>query len=75
MEPLIPHEVLSRVIHGVTAVRAWREHLGLPQSEMASRLGMPSLDYARKETNDSLWLPLRDNIAAALGIREEQLKA
>jgi hypothetical protein len=73
MEPFIPHEVLSRVIYGATVVRAWREHLGLSQPEVAARLGIPSLDYARQEASDSLWRPVSGSIAAALGINPEQL--
>jgi hypothetical protein len=73
MGPFIPHDVLSRVIHGASVVRAWREHFGLSQMELAQRMGIPGKEFALQEANDSWWRPLQARIAAALGIDPEQL--
>jgi predicted transcriptional regulator len=39
VETAVPNEVVERVIMGKLApIRAWREHLGLTQSEVAARM-------------------------------------
>ena len=56
-EALIPHEVISLMVEGASAARAWREHLGLTQMEAAGR--------PHKAT--------RVKLATALGLDREQL--
>ena len=70
---LIPHDVISRTVDGATPVRAWREHLGLTQAEVASRLGIAQPTYAKQEASDSLRKSSVEKIAAALGITSAQL--
>jgi predicted transcriptional regulator len=70
---LIPHDVVSRTVDGATPVRAWREHLGLTQAEVAKRLGISQSAYAQQEVSERLRKVSREKIAAALGITQEQL--
>lgn len=70
---LIPHDVISRTVDGATPVKAWREHLGLTQTEVAQRLGVTQSAYAQQESSDRLRKSSREKIATALGISQEQL--
>ncbi len=70
---LIPHEVISRTVDGATPVKAWREHLGLTQADVALRLGISQPAYAQQEKSERLRKSSREKIAIALGIRQEQL--
>ncbi|MFP3502339.1 helix-turn-helix domain-containing protein [Burkholderia sp. SIMBA_062] len=69
----IPHAVVSRTVDGATPARAWREHLGLTQAEVAERLGVSQSAYAQQEASERLRKSSRAKIAAALGIADEQL--
>ncbi|MGB3287971.1 MAG: helix-turn-helix transcriptional regulator [Burkholderiaceae bacterium] len=70
---LIPHDVISRAVDGATPVRAWREHLGLTQAEVAARLGVSQSAYAQQENSERLRKASIQKIAAVLGIGQEQL--
>ncbi|MCZ4331108.1 helix-turn-helix domain-containing protein [Castellaniella denitrificans] len=70
---LIPHDVISRTVDGATPVRAWREHLGLTQAEMAKRLGVSQSAYAQQENSERLRKASIEKIAEALGISPAQL--
>ena|SRR5690606_24337645 len=70
---LIPHDVISRTVDGATPLKAWREHLGLTQSEVAQRLEITQPAYAQQENSERLRKSTREKIAAALGITQEQL--
>lgn len=70
---LIPHDVISRTVDGATPARAWREHLGLTQADIAKRLGISQSAYAQQESSDRMRKASRQKIAAALGITAEQL--
>ena len=70
---LIPHNVISRTVDGATPVRAWREHLGLTQAEVATRLGISQPAYAQQENSQRLRKSSSVKIAAALGIDPKQL--
>lgn len=68
----IPEEISRQVLgHGVSAARAWREHLGLSQAEVATRLGIPPSEYAREEARSGR--VSQAELAAALGISVQQL--
>jgi DNA-binding XRE family transcriptional regulator len=71
---LIPHEVVRRALaDDVPPARAWREHLGLTQAEVAERLGISQPAYAQQEASTRNRKNTRDKIAAALGITPAQL--
>lgn len=70
---LVPHDVVTRTVGGASPARAWREHLGLTQAEVAERLGISQPAYAQQERSDKLRKASRGKIAAALGIAADQL--
>lgn len=70
---LIPNDVASRTVDGASPVRAWREHLGFTQADIAARLGISQSAYAQQENSDRLRKSSREKIAAALGISAKQL--
>lgn len=75
-EVFIPHDVVkANVIDGVPMIKAWREHLGMTQTEIAEKAGMPQPSLARLERGDGT--PRRatlQKLAAAMGIGVEQLE-
>ena len=73
-EPTIPNDVVGKVVNEeMTPVRAWREHLGLTQADVAQRLGISQSAYAQQEAKESVRKSTREKIARALGIEPEQL--
>jgi len=70
-----PHEVIRLSIkNGWSMMRAWREHLGLTQAELAHRLEIRQPSYAAMEAPDAKpKKATRQRIAAAMGITLEQL--
>ena len=72
----IPHEVVGMVVkNGYSLLRAWREHLGVTQEEMARRLKVKQASISQQEAPGKK--PRRASLekwAAALGINLEQLK-
>jgi DNA-binding XRE family transcriptional regulator len=73
-EPTIPNAVVGKVVNqDMTPIRAWREHLGLTQAEVAHRLGISQSAYAQQETKETVRKSTREKIARALGIDPEQL--
>lgn len=72
--PTIPNAVVNKVINkDMTPIRAWREHLGLTQAEVARRLGISQSAYAQQEAKEPVRKATREKIAEALGIAAEQL--
>lgn len=72
--PTIPNAVINKVINkDMTPIRAWREHLGLTQTEVARRLGISQSAYAQQEAKEPVRKATREKIAEALGIAAEQL--
>ena len=41
-EGLVPHMIVKRLAEGESPVRVWREHRGLTQEDLASRVGIRS---------------------------------
>ncbi|HUX42200.1 MAG TPA: helix-turn-helix transcriptional regulator [Rectinemataceae bacterium] len=72
-KPSIPHEVVGKMIDGKTAARAWREHLGLTQSEVAARMDITQAAYSQLESSEKLRPTSRRRLAEALGLVAEQL--
>jgi DNA-binding XRE family transcriptional regulator len=72
--PTIPNDVVGKVVNEeMTPIRAWREHLGLTQAEVAQRLGVSQSAYAQQESKENMRKSTREKIARALGIEPEQL--
>jgi transcriptional regulator with XRE-family HTH domain len=70
----LPNAVVNIVINkDMTPIRAWREHLGLTQTEVARRLGISQSAYAQQEAKEPVGKATREKIAQALGIAAEQL--
>lgn len=70
----VPSAVVDLVIdNNWSALRAWREHLGYTQSEIAARLGISQSAYSQHESRATLRAATREKMAAALGIHAEQL--
>lgn len=73
-EGAIPHEVIGLIVlNDWTPIRAWREHLGVTQQEVAERLGISQPAFAQQEAARRPRKATRERIAAALGIFPEQL--
>ncbi len=72
-DTLIPHDVVSRTVSGASPLRAWREHLGLTQAEVAERLAISQSAYAQQERSERLRPRSRQRIAQALGLSPQQL--
>lgn len=72
----VPHEVASRVLkEQISPVRAWREHLGLTQAEVASRMEVSQSAFAQMEAPDGRpRMVTLKKVAAALGLTVAQLK-
>lgn len=74
-ESWIPNEVVERVILGKsTPIRAWREHLGQTQAEVALRMEISQAAFAQLESPEAR--PRKSTlrrVAQALGIDPEQL--
>jgi DNA-binding XRE family transcriptional regulator len=70
----VPNIVVKGVLkHGFTPIRAWREHLGVTQADMANRLGISQSAYAQQESAERSRKVTRIKTALALGIAPEQL--
>lgn len=70
---LIPHEVVSKIVDGVTPIKAWREYLNLTQEEVAAKLNISQAAYAQQESVSNPRKATREKIATVLGITLEQL--
>ena len=73
----IPNEVVWAVIDkGWSLPRAWREHLGLTQKELAERMGITQAALSQSESeNKKLRKPTLQKLAQALGLDVEQLRS
>lgn len=71
----VPHEVVRMQLKSHwSLIRAWREHLGITQTEMAARLDIGQPSYAAMEaTNAKPKKTTLIRIAAALGVSLEQI--
>jgi DNA-binding XRE family transcriptional regulator len=76
-EVLIPHEVIRGTVqHGWSLIKAWREHLGLTQSEMAERIGVSQSAFAQMESPEANpRIATLKKIAQAFGVEWEALQA
>ena len=71
----IPHSVVeAHIVRGVPMVRAWRQHLGLTQAQVAERAGMAQPSVARIEGGESTpRTTTLAKLAAAMGLVLEQV--
>lgn len=71
----IPNAVMEKVIVGkMKPIRAWREHLGLTQTEMAERLDITQAAFAQFEATSAR--PRKSTlkrIAEAMGLTLDQV--
>ncbi|MFN8439654.1 MAG: helix-turn-helix transcriptional regulator [Caldilineaceae bacterium] len=71
----VPNAVAEKVLIGkLTPIRAWREQLGLTQTEVAARMGISQAAFAQIEAPEAK--PRKSTlrrVAQALGIQLEQL--
>ncbi|WP_437880604.1 helix-turn-helix domain-containing protein [Pseudomonas sp. LRF_L74] len=73
-EDLVPNEVVGLMVkEGLTAIAAWRKHLGLSQAQVAERIGISQPAYAQQEQATRPRKATREKIAAALGIAPQLL--
>jgi DNA-binding XRE family transcriptional regulator len=71
---LVPNEVVNFTFdNDWTPMRAWREHLGLTQAEVAGRVGVSQSAYAQMENAAKPRPATLKKIAMALGLAVEQL--
>lgn len=74
IETGIPSTVAALALkNDYSALRAWREHLGLTQAEVAHRLGISQSAYSQHENAQTLRKSTRIKIAQALGLNPAQL--
>ncbi len=71
----IPHEVVSLMVEGFSAARAWREYRGLTQAAVACRMRITQPALAQIEVSARPRKSTRVRLAKALGITLEQLPA
>lgn len=73
-QALVPNEVVTLVFeHEWSPMRAWREHLGLTQAEVATRADVSQSAYAQMENAANPRPATLKKIAVALGVTLEQL--
>jgi len=72
----IPHEVVGRVVRqGCSLPRAWREHLGLSQTDVARRMGITQAALSQLEApGRKLRKKTLDALAKGLRLAPEQLQ-
>jgi ribosome-binding protein aMBF1 (putative translation factor) len=73
-EDLVPNEVVGLMVkEGLSAVGAWRRHLGLTQAEVAERIGISQPAYAQQEAATRPRKATREKLARALGVHADLL--
>jgi predicted transcriptional regulator len=69
----IPHEVVSLMVDGFSAARAWREYRGLTQAAVARRMRITQPALAQIESAARPRKATRTRLVKALGISIDQL--
>ena len=72
----LPHEVVKKTaLEGKSLIKAWREHLGLTQAEVARRMEVSQSAFAQMEKpGAALRLTTIKKVAGALGVEWEQIR-
>jgi ribosome-binding protein aMBF1 (putative translation factor) len=73
----IPQEVVeAHILRDIPLVRAWREHLGITQEELAARIDVSQAAVAKLERPKARpRTATLKKLAAGMGITAEQLRA
>jgi len=71
----VPQAVVEKhILENMSLIRAWREHRGLSQQEVAQKMGISQSAYSQMEKAEAnLRQTTVNKIARALGILPEQL--
>jgi len=73
-EDLVPDAVVGLMVkEGLTPIGAWRRHLGLTQTQVATKLDISQAAYAQQEAARRPRKATREKIAVAMGIPVELL--
>ncbi len=71
----VPNEVVNLSFErGLTPMAAWREHFGLTQAEVASRIGISQGAYAQMERVKRPRKETLKKVASAMDLDVEQLR-
>ena len=71
----VPNKVVNLAYdRGISPMSAWREHLGVTQAEVASRIGIAQAAYAQMERVKQPRKATLEKVAAAMGLEVEQLR-
>jgi|GEM_PF-2931325 len=75
LEIIIPHEVVGKqVLQQISLMRAWREHLGMTQKEVAEKAGISKATFVKiEQKKGSPRQSTLEKISAAMGINIEQM--
>jgi DNA-binding XRE family transcriptional regulator len=74
-ERTVPNEVVNLAYErSMSPMAAWREHFNLTQAEVAGRIGITQAAYAQMERVKQPRKATLEKIAAALGLKIEQLR-
>lgn len=68
-----PNDVVKANVRGDTLIKAWREHFGLTQGELAKKAGMKQPALARLEKAGNARTSTLKKLADAMSITVEQL--
>ncbi len=68
-----PNDVVKANVRGDCLIKAWREHFGLTQNDLAEKAGMKQSALARIEKAGNARTGTLKKLADAMGITVEQL--
>ena len=72
-ELTIPHEVVEKhIMEDKTMIKAWREHKGISQKELAKKIGISQAALSQMESRGTERKSSLEKLAKALGIEPEQ---
>ena len=73
-DALIPHAVVEMVVkNNWNLLKAWRKHLGMSQKELAARASISQPALSQMENSDNHQDVTLEKLAAAMGLKPEQL--
>ncbi len=71
VEALVPFAVVERILEGSSPLRAWREHRGLTQADLALRVGVTRpyytmLEQGKKDGSVTVWRKLGQELGVMI---------